>query len=648
MDYTLLHSMDFEVGPISDALVGEGIVANPILPGSDLVTVGDGPTVLVLTPGDREAFSDNQLRDFVDLGGAVVAIGKDTEDDVPLELEGNVLSAFVRVPYGTRQLLLAIRAAYREAAARADSIRARKEAAARTREIGELTKIGMALSTEHDYQQLQELILSQARELTSSDAASLYLAEKSEGGARQLRFKLSQTFSRPDIPLVEFTIPLDRRSIAGYVATTNRPLRIDDAYFLPPDAEYTINRSIDEKYGYRTRSMLTIPMADHNNEVIGVLQLINRKRDFATVLEGPADFIEQVIPYSSRLEGLGKALAGQAAVSIENSLLYQEIERLFEGFVRASVHAIEQRDPTTFGHSSRVADKTEALAKAVDRSGSGPFRSVSFTRKDLREIKYAGLLHDFGKVGVREEVLVKARKLYEHDLELVRQRYGLMKRTAERDFYLRRMQYLESTGREGYVEFAKQMSMKFELQMAELDQFMNLVLESNQPTVLPEDSSEELVKYSEKFFENVDGKQRPYLSEDEIRYLRIPKGSLDESERLEIESHVTHTVRFLEKIPWTKDLRDIPSIAWGHHEKLDGSGYPRRLKGANEICIETRMMTIADIYDALTAADRPYKKRLEPERALDIMSYEVREGKLDSGLFEIFVEGDVYKRDEEA
>ncbi len=647
MNYTLLHSTDFEVAAIDDELVGEGIVARSVTPESDLVA-GDGPSVFVLAPANREEFSDRRLRDFVDSGGAIVAIGRDEEDDVPVELEGNLLSAFVSVPFGRRQLLLSIRAAYREAAARADSIRARREAATRTKEIAELTKIGMALSTEHDYGELQELILSQARELTSSDAASLYLVEKSDAGTSQLRFKLSQNFSRPDIPLVEFTIPLDRRSIAGYVATTNRPLRIDDAYFLPPDAEYTINRSIDEKYGYRTRSMLTIPMADHNNEVIGVLQLINRKRDFSTVLEGPTDFISEVIPYSNRLEALVKALAGQAAVSIENSLLYQEIERLFEGFVRASVHAIEQRDPTTFGHSGRVADKTEALAIAVDRVGSGPFRDTKFSRKDLREIKYAGLLHDFGKVGVREEVLVKARKLYEHDLDLVKQRYGVIKRTAERDFYRQRMQYLESTGHDGYVEFTRQIGAEFEQQLEELDRFMNLVLESNQPTVLPEESSEELLQYSEKYFENVAGEQQPYLFEEEVRFLRIPKGSLNESERVEIESHVTHTYRFLEKIPWTKDLRAIPSIAWGHHEKLDGSGYPQKLRGASEIPVQTRMMTIADIYDALTAADRPYKKRLEPERALDIISYEVKEGKLDGDLFKVFVEGEVFKREEEA
>jgi HD-GYP domain-containing protein (c-di-GMP phosphodiesterase class II) len=448
--------------------------------------------------------------------------------------------------------------------------------------------------------------------------------------------------------LVEFTIPIDRKSIAGYVATTNRPLRIDDAYFLAPDAEYSINRSFDKKYGYRTKSMLTIPMADHNEEVIGVLQLINRKRDFEALLDTPQDFEAQVVPYSARSEGLSKALAGQAAVSIENSLLYQEIERLFEGFVRASVHAIEQRDPTTFGHSGRVADKTEALAQAVDRVSSGPYRIVTFSRKELREIKYAGLLHDFGKVGVREEVLVKARKLYEHDLESVRQRHAFIHRTEERELFRKRAEYLETKGRDGYAEHAQALQQQYDDRISDLDRFMQLVLSSNEPSVLPEKSSTELAQYAEQFYEDLDGAERPYLTQDEVRFLLIPKGSLDETERLEIESHVTHTYKFLQRIPWTKDMKAIPGIAWGHHEKLDGSGYPRRLQGVKEIPIQARMMTIADIYDALTAADRPYKKRLEPQRALDILSYEVKDGHVDEELLEIFVGAEVFKREEEA
>jgi HD-GYP domain-containing protein (c-di-GMP phosphodiesterase class II) len=490
--------------------------------------------------------------------------------------------------------------------------------------------------------------LSQARELSSSDAASLYLVERLENDKRQLRFKLSQTYSRPEIPLVERTMPLDKSSIAGYVATTGDPLVIDDAYFLPPDSEYKIDRFFDKKYGYRTKSMLTIPMTDHKREVIGVLQLINRKREFSAHLEQPEDFEQQVVPYSRRLVELVSALAGQAAVSIENSQLYEEIERLFEGFVRASVHAIEQRDPTTFGHSGRVADKTVGLAQVVDRVTTGPYRGVSFSKKDLREIRYAGLLHDFGKVGVREEVLVKAKKLYPPDLALVRQRYAFVLRTAERDFYRQRLEYIENSGKDGYEVFVDQLSAEHDARIEDLDHFMKLVLESNEPTVLPEGSFEELVAYAERYFEDLEGNKQPYLTQDESRFLTIRKGSLDKQERQEIESHVTHTYRFLQKIPWTRELGDVPLIAWGHHEKLDGSGYPRKLKGSDQIPVQTRMMTIADIYDALTAADRPYKRRIGPERALDIIGYEVKDGQLDGDLFELFVEGEVFKRNQEA
>src|SRR5438034_358646 len=234
------------------------------------------------------------------------------------------------------------------------------------------------------------------------DAGGLYLVETSEQGARRLRFRLAQTFSKPEAPFVEFTIPVDRTSLAGYAAVTGEPLVIDDAYFLPPDVEYSINRSFDERHGYRTKSMLVIPMKDHKDEVIGVLQLINRKRDFEAVLAAPADVERQVVPFSRRTVELVTALAGQAAVAIENSQLYAEIENLFKGFVNAAVTAIEQRDPTTFGHSGRAAGMTVGLAKVVDRSGDGPYRTVHFSREQIREIEYAGLLHDFGKVGVRE------------------------------------------------------------------------------------------------------------------------------------------------------------------------------------------------------------------------------------------------------
>ncbi len=650
MRYLLLHPAEFSPDAIAEALETERVAAR-IVKSNDELTVGEIPTALLLDGTSRNQWKLETLRHFVTAGGAIIALGADGEHDLPDAFPEDLLAAYVPQPYGPRQLLIALRTAYREAAARRDSLRARSEASTRTKELGELTRIGMALATERDYNTLLDLILTQAREITGADAGSLYLVETKEGeegeeAERTLHFKLAQNYSRPDIPFVTHTIPLDRASIAGYVATTGEPLVLDDAYVLPEGVEYSINRSFDEKYGYRTKSMLTIPMKDHKDEVIGVLQLINRKRRHDVKLGSPEESDAEVIAFSPRLVELVSALAGQAAVSIENSQLYEDIERLFEGFVRAAVTAIEQRDPTTFGHSGRVASMTVGLAEVVDRTRTGIYKQVNFTREEVREIRYAGLLHDFGKVGVREQVLVKAKKLYPQELSLVRQRHGFILRTAEREFYRKRMEYLEQHGREGYADFAAKLDEEFNRQMEDLSRFIQMVVDANEPTVLPAGTFEGLMEYAERRYQDLEGKDRPFLSDDEVRFLTIRKGSLDEAERLEIESHVTHTYRFLRQIPWTKELRDIPRIAYGHHEKLDGSGYPRHVS-ADQIPIQTRMMTVADIFDALTASDRPYKRAVPLDKALDIIRMEVRDGMLDADLVRLFVEGKVFEKGDE-
>ena len=641
MRYLLLHTPAWSPAGVRPALEGAQIEAREARVPRELV-VDERPTVFVLDSESRSIFPVDVLRAFVDAGGAIVALGRDGEPDLPAEMPSELLSGFVKPPVGPRQLLVAVRAGYREAAARLETARARSEAANRSREIGELTRIGVALGTERDLKTLLELILTQARRITTSDAGSLYLVETGDQGQKRLRFRIAQTYSKPEAPFVEFTIPVDRSSLAGYTAVTGEPLVIDDAYFLPPDVEYSINRSFDERHGYRTKSMLVIPMKDHKEEVIGVLQLINRKRHADAVLATPADVDHQVVPYSRRTVELVTALAGQAAVAIENSRLYEEIERLFEGFVKAAVHAIEQRDPTTFGHSGRVANMTVGLAAVVDRAEDGAYRGVTFTREQIKEIRYAGLLHDFGKVGVREQVLVKAKKLYPLQLDLIRQRHHFVRRTAEREFWRKRAEFLERHERKEYEPFLRALEEEHAREIAALDGFLDAVLSANEPTVLPAGPFEALLQLSRRSYEDPTGRPHPYLTEDEMRYLTIPKGSLDETERLEIESHVTHTYRFLQQIPWTRELQDIPMIAYGHHEKLDGKGYPRRVTG-DAIPIQTRMMTISDIYDALSAADRPYKAAVAPARALDIMADEVRAGQLDQELFRLFVEGKVFE-----
>jgi HD-GYP domain-containing protein (c-di-GMP phosphodiesterase class II) len=639
--YLLLHTPGWDPAGVRPALEGEHIQTREVRVPRDLAA-DERPTVFLLDSESRSIFPLDVMRAFVDAGGAIVALGRAGEPDVPVEMPSELLSGFVRHPAGTRQLLVAVRAGYREAAARMETARARSEAASRSREIGELTRIGVALGTERDLKTLLDLILTQARRITSSDAGSVYLVETSEQGQRRLRFRLAHTYSKPEAPFVEFTIPVDRSSLAGYTAVTGEPLVIDDAYFLPPDVEYSINRSFDERYGYRTKSMLVIPMKDHKEDVIGVLQLINRKRNPEAVLASLVDVDEQVVPYSRRTVELVTALAGQAAVAIENSRLYEEIERLFEGFVKAAVHAIEQRDPTTFGHSGRVASMTVALASVVDRADDGPYRAVRFTREQIREIRYAGLLHDFGKVGVREQVLVKAKKLYPLQLDLIKQRHDFVRRTAEREFWKKLAEFLEAHGREGYDAFRCGLEAEHAAEQKALDRFLDAVLRANEPTVLPAGQFEELLQLARRTYDDASGQSRPYLTDDEMRYLTIPKGSLDDAERLEIESHVTHTYRFLQQIPWTRELQHIPIIAYGHHEKLDGTGYPRRVRG-DAIRIQTRMMTISDIFDALSAADRPYKPAVAPVRALDIMAEEVRAGQLDQELFRLFVEGKVFE-----
>ncbi len=642
MRFLLIRTAGYSIESIAAALAAEHVDVRTAHSAAD-VAVGDVPTAFLLAPPDRESIPPGHLAGFVRDGGAVIVLGRDGEQDVPDTLDADLVSTFVLHPHAARSTLLALRAAFREAAARADAAVARREASLRTRELAELTRIGMALSTERDYNTLLTLILQQALDITSSDAGSLYIVEQPESQAPRLRFKLSQTRSREDLPFVEVTMPLDASSIAGNVATTGRPLVIDDVYALSDDVPYAFNRSFDERYGYRARSMLAIPMKDHKEEVIGVLQLINRKRHADAKLATAADFEREVVPYSPREVELVSALAGQAAVSIENSQLYEDIERLFAGFVRAAVTAIEQRDPTTFGHSGRVASMTIALAETVDRHGSGPYGHVTFSKDEIREIRYAGLLHDFGKVGVREQVLVKAKKLYPPDLALIKQRFAFIRRSMENEHHKQRMRYLEERGRSGYDEFAQRLDREHTAQLDALDQFMQLVHKSNEPTVLPEGSFESLARYAETYFDDLEGVPRPYLTDDEVRFLSIRKGSLDEAERLEIESHVTHTYHFLLQIPWTKELRSIPTIAYGHHEKLDGSGYPRQVTAA-EIPIQTRMMTVADIFDALTAADRPYKRAVPVPRALDILAQETRAGMLDPELFRLFTEARVYDR----
>jgi HD-GYP domain-containing protein (c-di-GMP phosphodiesterase class II) len=384
--------------------------------------------------------------------------------------------------------------------------------------------------------------------------------------------------------------------------------------------------------------MLVVPMIDHTGAAVGVLQLINRKNVRAARITDEDDAARWVLPYTDRELVLVQALAGQAAVSIENSALYRQIETIFESFVKAAVIAVDQRDPTTSGHSVRVAALTCDLATGLERHAPAPYRGVRFTAEQMRELRYAALLHDFGKVGVREEVLVKAKKLPPLMLERVMSRFDLIRRTLEADYHRERADLLERGIRPGAA-----VDTAFRTRLEELDRVRAIVTASNEPSILPERVAEALDEAGRLTFRGPDDQPVPYVSDEELRYLRIPKGSLNDEERREIESHVEQTYRFLVQIPWTGDLRNVAEIAYGHHEKLNGRGYPRGV-AAPEIPLQTRLMTVADIFDALTASDRPYKRALPAERALDILTAEAREGLLDNAIVQMLIDSGAYRK----
>jgi HD-GYP domain-containing protein (c-di-GMP phosphodiesterase class II) len=556
-------------------------------------------------------------------------------------------------------------------------------------EIKELNAIGAALSAEHDTDTLLKMILTKSREITKSDAGSLYLVvelplddpalpaidpdstttkleaveeEREYGGAKlvvtrkqetrkALLFKLPQNDTLGDVPYREAVMEINDKSIAGYVVQTGEIVNLEDVYHLPELVPYSFNRKFDEDSGYRTKSMIAVPMRNPTDgEIVGVVQLINAKRSAEAKLSSLSAVVTQVVAYTVRQQEMVASLASQAAVALENSKLYQKQQELFEGFVRASVTAIESRDPTTSGHSFRVANLTVAMAEAVDRAGDGVYRDVQFTRDQMKEIRYASLLHDFGKVGVREHVLVKAQKLYPLQVTGERQverpdlkwKFHYAMRTLEAE-YLRKLNQILEQARDEYPGKKAELVTALEQQIKELREWLETTRQSNVPTVMPEGSFEKLAEIGARPIFDFDGAEERLLTGDDVRLLSIRKGTFDDDERRQIEDHVIHTFNFLSMIPWTKEIRNIPEIARGHHEKLTGKGYPYKL-GAPEIPLQTRMMTISDIFDALGASDRPYKKAVTLEKSLQILEAEVKDGNIDSNLFRLFVDAKIWER----
>jgi len=385
-----------------------------------------------------------------------------------------------------------------------------------------------------------------------------------------------------------------------------------------------------------------VPMQTQAGEIIGVLQLINRKMTTGRIPS--LDHIDDyVMGFTREDEEIVRAMASQAAISVQNNRLLRSIQELFENFIQAAVLAVEQRDPTTKGHSVRVARLARTFALTLQQVTDGPYAGIWFAPEQIREIYYAGLLHDFGKVGVREHVLVKAEKLYAHEIERIRHRFEIARYSIRYRALQQKLQILLQQGPDGFAERAREIDARTEAEIRELDAFLAFVERINIPTVVPQAVDlERLRTIAATRFINARDREEPLLTPREVHRLSIARGSLDEDERREIESHAAKSYEFLRQIRWTPELQRIPEFAYMHHEKLDGSGYPRGLRG-NAIPLQVRMITICDIYDALVASDRPYKPPVAPEAAIEILEEEADEGKLDGELVRIFRDYEVWK-----
>ncbi len=453
-----------------------------------------------------------------------------------------------------------------------------------------------------DLDELMEISLKKLRNLLNADAGSIFIYSEED---KRLIFKYTQN-ETIDIPFKEFSIPLDETSIAGYSGQRREIVRIDDVRNIS-GFPFDFNVNFDKMSGYLTKSVMAIPLANAKDELIGVLQLINKK--VSDNISKITDFQSQIESFNKEDEEISHSLSGIIAVALNNSLLYKNIEDMWEGFIKASIQAMEARDPVTKGHTERVTKLSLSFAEAL-HNDTEQFRDFYLDKDKYKMFKYACLLHDFGKIGVRESVLNKTSKLYPYQIEVIKWR----------------------------IETAKYLLPEMK---SNLDACLNCVLLANEPTVTESGAFDELKKCNEIKFELPSFGDVKIISDDEYESLSVTKGSLTDGEREEIQSHVQHTYNYLTKIPWTKKLKDIPRIACMHHEREDGSGYPFGLKSP-DIHILGKIMSIADIYDALTAKDRPYKKALPIEKALSILKNEAEDGKLDKKLVDFFVQKEIY------
>ena len=507
--------------------------------------------------------------------------------------------------------------------------------------IRALSAVGIALSAEKDERRLMELIVQSAKQLTNADGGTFYSRTEDD----ELKFEIMHTdtlgvhmggtsgipIDLPNVPLFDDNGDPNHKMVAAKAAVTGETVNIRDAYNAP-DFDFSGTRAFDETTGYRSKSFLTVPLRNHEDEVIGVLQLINAvNRD-----EGG------LVPFSVADQELVMSLASQAATVLTKERLIKEHRTLFESFIELIAAAIDDKSPYTGGHCRRVPELTLMLADAASETQYGPLKEFGMNEDDRYELKIAGWLHDCGKVTTPEHVVDKSTKLetiYDR-IHIINARFEVLKRDAELRVLKQKLEAKEKGKRINEKKLDK--ALAAELEQLERDrEFLNVCnIGSESMAKADQERVERIGSYE---WVNNDGDKVNFLSDEETHNLNIKKGTLTPEEREIINHHIVATIKMLESLPYPKHLRRVPEFACGHHEKMDGSGYPRGLT-REEMSVQARVMGIADIFEALTADDRPYKPAMPISEALQILGRMKMNNHIDPDLFDVFVRKKVYLR----
>jgi HD-GYP domain-containing protein (c-di-GMP phosphodiesterase class II) len=481
-----------------------------------------------------------------------------------------------------------------------------------------LMELAASLSSQTALDTLLSLLLAECRNLILADAGSIYVRDKASPGGKlsdTLRFKISQNDSIDVSHASEFSVSIDDCSVAGYVALTGQLQNIPDVYSLPTSAPYTYDEDWNTKFNYPVTSMLTVPLKNLSGDVVGVLQLLNKKSAHSHTLPVIDTDQSEKCTFTPDDEELVCSIGALAAVSIERVQLYCEIEDIFEGYLQSSIAAIDERDRITSGHSRRVMDYALKFAEAVNADTDGLFKDMFFSDAQKKQFRFAALLHDIGKIGVPEELLRKQTRLSPPHMDALTTRVD----------YIRLL--LKHYPGEKVCSWNSEQ---------ELDDDLSFVERISRADFLPEFDAVKLKALHEKTFLCANGVTKNFFTDYEWEALSVRRGNLSVGERELIKLHAHATQRILSGIPWTHDLRAIPEIAAHHHEKIDGSGYPNGLSG-DQICFESKALAVIDIFEALTARERPYKPKMPEAMAIHILRAEAEAGHLDTDIVEFFV-----------